>query len=315
MIKCKEIFIRKSVAYIPYGSFVDGESHDFDFFCVNIKPDLMTGLEKAAQRDGFNCVHIPPDMALWRGVYDYHGLGKSFIPDLCNQDDEWGIVAKACIREQLPSVYNFLIAEKVIDNINKKVLLEKIEENIEYFTPYLSVNYRIIRKLSFALLQYRHLEKYGKVLPSKKAVANEYPPYKMLIYGDAEHHSYDIMEGIRKINEIKKDTIDINRLCKVSYDVKAEKLSDKANEILMKMAKRCEWNANGVEGVIVAKFGTEYVASITFESSGAPVYATEECSEFLFEEVRKKGEPVYIENDKESLENVCFDTHSWSYGI
>ncbi len=314
MIKCKEIFIRKSAVYIPYGSFIDGESHDFDFFCVDIDPDLMKKIEKAAQQNGLKCVHIPPNMALWRGVYDLHGLEKSFTPDLCNQDDDWGIVAKACIKEQLPSVYNFLVAEKVIDDIDEKVLLDKIEENIQNFTPYLSVNYRILRKLSFALLQYQHLEKYRKVLPSKKAVSNEYPPYKMLIYGDAEH-PYDIMEGIRKINEIKKDAIDIKRLCKVSYDVKAEKLSDEANEILMRIAKRHEWNAGGVEGVMVAKLGASYAASITFESSGAPVCATEECDESLFEEVREKGEPVCIEDNEESLEDVCFDIHCWSYGL
>ncbi len=316
MIKCKKIFIRKSVVYIPYGSFVDGESHDFDFFCVDIDPDLMKKFEKAAQQDGFSCVHMPPDMALWRSVYDYHGLEeeKIFTPDLCDQDDDWGIVAKACIREQLPNIYNFLVAGKVIDNINDDLLLKKFEENIKNFTPYLSVNYRIIRKLSFALLQHQHLERYGKILPSKKAVSNKYPPYKMLIYGDAEN-PYNIMEGIKKINEIRKDTIDIKRLCKVSYNVKAEKLSDESCNFLIEIAKYHEKNTGGIEGVIVAEFGTEYVASFIFESSGVALCAIEECPEFLFEEVREKDEPVCIENDENAMGDVCYSAHGWPSGI
>lgn len=314
MVKCREVYIEAPVVYIPYGSFIDGESHDFDFFCFAIKSDLMAEFEKAVQQDRLTCVHIPPNMALWRSVYDLHGLGKSFIPDLCDQDDEWGIVAIACIREQLPNIYNFLVVAKIINDIDEKVLLKKIEKNIQYFTPYLFVNYRIIRKLSFALLQYQHLEKYGKVLPSKKAVSGKYPQYKMLIYGDAEH-PYDIMEGIRKINEIKKNTINTILLCKVSYNIEAKKLSDKANEVLMEMAKRHDWNAGHVEGVMVAEFWKSYKTSITFESSGAPVYATEECPEFLFEEVKEKGEQVCIEDDEEYFEDVCFDTHCWPYGI
>lgn len=309
MIKGKEIFVNKSSIFVPYGSFVGGESHDFDFFCTDFNLDLVEKFEKVVQQDSFKCVQFKTN--IWRKTHIYYKLKENPKIDICHQNDFWGIVASACIKEQIPNVYAFLLAEKAIVALNKKLLLKTFEKNVRRFSPGFFVNYKTMRKLSFALLQCKHLKKCGKVLPSKKAIKEKYPQFEKLLYGSTKN-PYDLKEGIVKINEIKKGTIDVNQLCKLSFSIEAKKLSKSALDTVIDIVEQHDKIHYDVEGVMVAKTETSYVIGIVYNVSDEAVYVSNECPIKLFEEVKEKGSPVYFEED---LENVCWDIYTWGGGL
>ena len=331
IIKGREIFLKELescsspyiTVYIPYGSFVDGESQDFDFYYTRINPDWLKKFEKNIRSDGFRFSYIRSHITLCEHLPNYYGLKKIPDLDLCDQNDnERGVIAGACIKEQMTNVYAFLFAKESMIDINSKVLLETLRKNINKITLAQNyVTYRKIRNLSLALLQCKDYIKngYKKFSPTKKTISNKYPQYKMLIYGDAKN-PYNIMEGIYKTNEIKKkmeillEPIAIDRFCKIAYTIKAEKLYVDAVEMLAKYHYeriREYLHRKNIRGVMATKFGDSCYVSITGTvTENYPICITKECPPFLFEEIKRKGEQVCIKNNKKAMEKACFDIHN-----